>query len=123
MFCYCITASLDTNIVVPDVGITQVVYEKCLQTKSQQYHVYFLRKDGHLVCSCFHHLIMAAFVPTLSQTQTIAGNQWNTAAATFGAGAMKHKEKGCSLFHDDHVRMVGFRSGFATDSIVSSLVL
>ena len=29
---------------------------------------------------------------------------------------MKHKEEGYRLFHDDHVRMVGFQPGFATDS-------
>ena len=29
---------------------------------------------------------------------------------------MKHKEEGYHLFPDDHVRMVGFPPGFATDS-------
>ena len=49
-------------------------------------------------------------------SKTIAENQWSTAAATFGAGAMKHKEGGYHLFPDDHVRLVGFLPGFATDS-------
>ena len=44
----------------------------------------------------------------VTDTKTIAENQWSTAAATFGAGAMKHKEEGYRLFRDDHVRMVGF---------------
>ena len=29
---------------------------------------------------------------------------------------MEHKEKGYQLFPDDHVQMVGFPPGFATDS-------
>ena len=100
------------------VGYIQVVYEHSLQTKSHQYQVYnFHWKDGHLVCSSIHHLIMAAFMPHLvTNTKTIAENQWSTAAATFGAGAMKHKEEGYRLFPDDHVWMVGFPPGFATDS-------
>ena len=49
-------------------------------------------------------------------SNTFAANQWSTAAATFGAGAMKCKEEGYRLFRDDHVWMVGFRPGFATDS-------
>ena len=79
--------------------------------------MYLLWKDGHLVCSIFHHIIIAAFNAHLViDSETIAENQWSTAAATFGAGAMKHKEEGYHLFCDDHVRMVGFPPGFATDS-------
>ena len=51
----------------------------------------------------------------VTDSKTIAENQWSTAAVT-GAGAMKHKEEGYCLFCDDHVRMVGFPPGFATDS-------
>ena len=56
--CEYITAGLDAKI------MGQVVYEHSLQTKSYLYQVYSLWKDEHLVCSCFHHLIMAAFMPT-----------------------------------------------------------
>ena len=52
----------------------------------------------------------------VTDSKSIAENQWITAAATFGAGAMKHKEEGYRLFLDDHVWMVGFPPGFATDS-------
>ena len=52
----------------------------------------------------------------VADSKTIAENQLSTEAATFGAGAMKHKEEGYRLFPDDHVRMVGFPPGFATDS-------
>ena len=91
------------------VAYTHVVYKHSLKTKSHQYQAYFLWKNGHLVCSSCQHLIMSAFM-------TIAENQQSTAAATFGAGAMKHNEGGSHLFHDYHVRIVGFRPGFATDS-------
>ena len=49
----------------------------------------------------------------VTDSQTIAENQRSTAAATFGAGAMKHKEEGYRLFPADHVRMVGFPPGFS----------
>ena len=49
-------------------------------------------------------------------SKTIAEKQWSTAAATFGAGAMKHKEEGYCLFPDDHVHMVVFPPDFATDN-------
>ena len=52
----------------------------------------------------------------VTDSKTIAENQWSTAAATFGARAIKHKEEGYLLFPDDHVRMVGFSPGFAIDS-------
>ena len=52
----------------------------------------------------------------VTDSKTIAENQWSTAAATFGACAMKHKKEGYRLFPDDHVRMVGFPPGFAADS-------
>ena len=51
----------------------------------------------------------------LVQTQCIDEKLRSTAAATFGAGTIKHKEEGYCLFHDDHIRMVGFPPGFATD--------
>ena len=51
----------------------------------------------------------------VTESKTIAENQRSTASATFGAGAMKHKEEGYRLFPDDHVRMVGFPPGFAID--------
>ena len=51
----------------------------------------------------------------VTHSKTIAENQRSAAAATFGAGAMKHKEGGYLLFPDDHVQMVGFPPGFATD--------
>ena len=54
--------------------------------------------------------LFALLVPDL---MTIAAS---TAAATFVAGAMKHKEVGHHLFHNDNVWMVGNPSGFATDS-------
>ena len=76
------------------VAYTQVVYEHSLQTKSHQYQVYFLWKDGHLVWSSFHHLNGCLYVYLVTDSKTIAENQWSTAAATFGAGAMKHKEEG-----------------------------
>ena len=44
----------------------------------------------------------------VTDLKTIAENQWSTAAATFGADAMKHKEEGYHFFPDDHVWMVGF---------------
>ena len=34
----------------------------------------------------------------LTDSKTIAGNHCSTAAATFGAGAMKHKKEGYCLF-------------------------
>ena len=49
-------------------------------------------------------------------SKSIAENHRSTAAATFEAGAMKHKEEGHCLFCDDHVWMIGFRPGFAIDS-------
>ena len=52
----------------------------------------------------------AFLVPDL---MTIAAS---TATATFVACAMKHKEEGYHLFHDDNVWMVGNPPGFATDS-------
>ena len=47
---------------------------------------------------------------------TIAEKQWSSADATFGAGAMKHKEEEYHLFPDVHVHMVGFPPGFSTDN-------
>ena len=44
----------------------------------------------------------------VTDSKTIAENQWSTAAATFGAGIMKHNEEGYCLFPDDHVWIVGF---------------
>ena len=37
---------------------------------------------------------------------------------------MRHKEEGYRLFHDDHVRMVGFPPGFTTDrhSLIRGIV-
>ena len=52
----------------------------------------------------------------VTDSKTVAENQSSTATATFGAGAIKHKGEGYRLFRGDHVRMVRFRTGFATDS-------
>ena len=38
----------------------------------------------------------------VTDSKTITENQWSTAVATYGAGAMKHKEEGYHLFPDDH---------------------
>ena len=51
----------------------------------------------------------------LVQTQFVDEKLRSTAAATFGAGTIKHNEEGYRLFHDDHVGMVEFPPGFATD--------
>ena len=55
------------------------------------------------------------YVHLVTDSNTIAENQWSTAAATFRAGAMKHKEEGYCLFSDDHVWVVGFQPSFAID--------
>ena len=47
------------------------------------------------------------YVHLVTNSKAIAENQRSTAAATFGAGAMKHNH----LFHDNHVRMVGITLG------------
>ena len=46
------------------LAYTQVIYKQNLKTKSHQHQMHFLWKDGHLVCSSFHFLILAAFIPT-----------------------------------------------------------
>ena len=99
----------------PDVAYTQVVNKHSLQTMSPQYQEYFLWKDGHLVCSSPPFNYGCLYAHLVTDSKTIAENQWGT-AATFGAGALKHEEEGYRLFPDDHVQMVGFPPGFATDS-------
>ena len=108
------------NLWTQMVAYTQVVYKDSLQTKSHQYQVYFLWKDGHLVCSSFHGCLYAHLV---TDSKTIAENQWSTAAATFGAGAMKHKEEGYCSFCDDKSGWLGFHLVLLQMAIVLSVVL
>ena len=59
----------------------------------------------------------------LTDSKTIAENQPSTAAATFGAGAMKHKEEGYCLFHYDMSGWLGFDLVLLQTAIVSSVIL
>lgn len=109
-----VAAGLDCKLVDPDGG----VHVRRLQAQISQVVPHTLPSDGWT--SSLQQLppfsYSCLYAHLVTNSETVAENQRSAATQSYRAVVMKRKEQGYCLFRDDHVNVVRFHPGSASDN-------